>query len=65
MPAGYVYCRCRDCFELAIEPADVAGAYCWACEDAGCPAHQGQPGVSQDCQRPDAYGQAEEEPSTP
>lgn len=33
MSGGYIACACRDCFELAIgEP----GAFCHACEDAGC-----------------------------
>ena len=31
--SGYRPCACRDCFEIAIgEP----GAFCHACEDAGC-----------------------------
>ena len=49
---GYTACACRDCFEIAIgEPGE---AFCSCCEDAGCPDYQGQPGMSQECQRPDA-----------
>jgi hypothetical protein len=51
--SGYRPCACRDCFEIAIgEP----GAYCHECDDAGCPGYQGQPGMSQECQAPGAYG---------
>jgi hypothetical protein len=30
--------------------------YCAACAEAGCPDHQGVPGMSQECRAPGAYG---------
>lgn len=61
-PTGYTDCACRDCMDIAI---GVAGAaYCHGCRDAGCPGYQGQPGMSQECQRPDAYGAGEETPDS-
>lgn len=50
---GYRQCACRDCFEIVIgEP----GTFCDECVDAGCPDYQGVEGMSQECQREDAYG---------
>jgi hypothetical protein len=46
--SGYVDCKCRDCFELAIA-SDDDGAYCSECEEAGCVCDA-------ECQRADAYG---------
>jgi hypothetical protein len=58
--SGYRPCACRDCFEIAIgEP----GAYCHECDDAGCPGYQGQPGMSQECQAPGAYGGGDDDES--
>lgn len=56
MPSGYVPCKCRDCMEIAITGSGEASAYCNACALAGCPDYQGQPGMSQECQAPTAYG---------
>lgn len=56
--SGYQHCACRDCFDLAI---GVPGAFCWACKEAGCPDYQGQEGMSQECQRDDAYSGSEDE----
>mgnify|MGYP000014260040 CR=1 FL=1 len=56
--SGYRDCACRDCFELVIGPP---GTFCDGCKAAGCPDYQGQPGMSQECQREDAYGCGEEE----
>lgn len=56
---GYVPCACRDCMEPAI---GIRGkAFCLGCSDAGCPDYQGKRGMSQECQRPDAYGGDEAE----
>ena len=56
---GYTDCACRDCMEIAV---GVPGkAFCHECIDAGCPDYQGQPGMSQECQAPGAYGCDEEE----
>jgi hypothetical protein len=50
--SGYRSCACRDCMETAIgEP----GAFCPACEDAGCPDDR-------ECQASEAYGGEGEEP---
>lgn len=46
--SGYVSCACRDCPEIAI---GIPGDFCWACIKGGCPDYQGQPGMSQECQR--------------
>jgi hypothetical protein len=54
--SGYVQCACRDCMEIAISSGGKKRAFCSGCRDAGCPDYQGQPGMSQECQRPDAYG---------
>jgi hypothetical protein len=63
--SGYAHCHCRDCGETIIV-SDVerhrAGtngpedAYCDGCLDSGCPGYQGFEGMSQECQRADAYG---------
>jgi hypothetical protein len=53
MTTGYTNCACRDCFEIAI--GDAGKAFCHGCVEAGCPDYQGQPGMSQECQRDDAY----------
>lgn len=50
--SGYTTCQCRDCFELTV---GETGDYCQACLDAGCPDYQGVAGMSQECQRQDAY----------
>lgn len=48
--AGYVYCDCRDCFEITISKRETYSFdYCDGCEAAGC--EQGA-----ECKRPDAYG---------
>lgn len=47
-PSGYTDCACRDCFDTAI--GTPGKAMCWACEEAGCEANDGE------CQRSDAYG---------
>jgi hypothetical protein len=54
--SGYVPCACRDCMEVAIQGSAREPAYCVACEAAGCPDHQGVPGMSQECGAPGAYG---------
>jgi hypothetical protein len=51
---GYTYCKCRDCFEITI--GKYGNTFCSECIDAGCPDYQGVEGMSQECQRPDAYG---------
>jgi hypothetical protein len=51
--SGYLHCACRDCFEIVCgDPGD----FCDDCETAGCPGYQGVDGLSQECQRDDAYG---------
>lgn len=52
----YVNCRCRDCFLLAITNSPQKSAFCESCVVAGCPEVQQQPGMSQECQEPSAYG---------
>ena len=54
--SGCVPCACRDCMEIAIQGPGEKRAYCAACEAAGCPDHQGVPGMSQECRAPGAYG---------
>lgn len=50
--SGYQECHCRDCFEILVgEPDD----FCDECIEAGCPDYQGVLGMSQECQRSDAY----------
>jgi len=51
--SGYMYCTCRDCFELIV---GEEGDYCDDCIEAGCPDYQGQKGMSQECQGKHAYG---------
>lgn len=51
--SGYQTCGCRDCGELTV---GVVGEFCEECITAGCPDYQGVDGLSQECQRPDAYG---------
>jgi hypothetical protein len=48
--SGYMYCSCRDCFELII---GVPGDMCDECIKAGCEHNQ-------ECQSPYAYGCGEE-----
>jgi len=56
--SGYQHCACRDCFELIVgKPGD----FCDGCEEAGCPDYQEVEGMSQECQRLDAYGVGEED----
>lgn len=53
--SGYVHCKCRDCFEIAIDSDDDdgPGALCSGCFHAGC----GQASfLTGECQRSDAYG---------
>ena len=50
--SGYVYCHCRDCFDITV---GEAGEFCADCVDAGCPDYQGVEGMNQECQREDAY----------
>jgi hypothetical protein len=45
--------------EVAIPAAGEEKAYCTACEEAGCRDYQGVPGMSQECQAPEAYGDVE------
>ncbi len=52
--SGYVDCRCRDCFEIAIADDMTEGAFCWECREAGCEDDT-------ECQRPEAYGCGESE----
>lgn len=33
--SGYVNCKCRDCFEIAISSSDE-NEFCNECVDAGC-----------------------------
>lgn len=42
-------------------PGDVIAlpCYCRGCIEAGCPDYQGQPRMSQECQRTDAYSDDE------
>lgn len=56
--SGYLHCACRDCFEITIGDP---GEFCTECDEAGCPDYQGVSGLSQECQRPDAYGSGEDE----
>lgn len=56
MTSGYTHCACRDCFELVVSNDMSKPDFCSDCKKAGCPDYQGQPGMSQECQRPDAYG---------
>lgn len=52
---GYVHCKCRDCFDIAIAGDDDAdGTFCSDCEEAGCDGDG-------ECQREDAYGMDPEE----
>jgi hypothetical protein len=37
--AGYIYCACRDCFEITI---GTPGELCDDCEQAGCYAWPGE-----------------------
>ena len=34
--SGYVHCKCRDCFEIAIADYNETEAFCTECEEAGC-----------------------------
>jgi hypothetical protein len=47
--SGYVDCKCRDCFDVAIADDVRKGAFCHKCQDAGCTS-------TGECQRSDAYG---------
>ena len=48
--SGYVYCACRDCFEIAIAGANQdERALCHTCKEAGCDAEGGE------CNAPHAY----------
>lgn len=47
--SGYVPCKCRDCFEIAIASDMARGAFCHECESAGCDG-------SGECDAPGAYG---------
>lgn len=49
---GYQHCACRDCFDITF---GSPGVFCEECKEAGCPDYQGQKGMSQECQRDDAY----------
>ena len=55
MNSGYTHCRCRDCFEIVVSDDMSVPDYCDECVEAGCPDYQGVEGMSQECQRPDAY----------
>ena len=50
--SGYIYCHCRDCFDITVGDP---GEFCAECIDAGCPDYQEVEGMSQECQRDDAY----------
>lgn len=56
MPSGMTGCKCRDCMELTVSDDSDHPDFCFECIDAGCPDYQGVEGMSQECQRPDAYG---------
>ena len=56
MGSGYTHCKCRDCFEITVSNDMGNPDFCTECEEAGCPDYQGVEGMSQECQRPDAYG---------
>ena len=46
LSAGYVYCGCRDCFEITI---GAPGTLCSECVEAGCDPDK-------ECSAPGAYG---------
>jgi len=52
--SGYINCSCRDCFEVTV--GEGPEEFCHGCTESGCPDYQGQKGMSQECQRADAYG---------
>lgn len=60
--SGYTPCACRDCMDIAIS-AEMRGTYagpalCLPCVEAGCEIwHEGDCGMTYDCQRDDAYGE--------
>ena len=54
--SGYTHCQCRDCFEITVSDDQTKPDFCDDCTKAGCPDYQGVEGMSQECQRPDAYG---------
>lgn len=56
--SGYRDCSCRDCFELTV---GTPGEFCHGCIEAGCNQYQGVEGLSQECQRADAYGDDSDE----
>ncbi|TXI90580.1 MAG: hypothetical protein E6Q36_01230 [Chryseobacterium sp.] len=49
-PSGYTDCKCRDCFNVALD-----GGFCNECEDAGCEEDS-------ECQADGAYGVEEDAP---
>jgi len=55
MTSGYTHCKCRDCFEIVVSDNQDHPDFCDECRKAGCPDYQGVKGLSQECQRLDAY----------
>jgi hypothetical protein len=56
LESGYVHCRCRDCFDVAITSGGPA--LCHACRSAGCDANEMG---NTECSRADAYAGSESE----
>lgn len=65
MTSGYTQCKCRDCFEIVVSNDQAHPDFCDGCRKAGCPDYQGVKGMSQECQRPDAYGGEDGDPVLP
>ena len=65
MTSGYTQCKCRDCFEIVVSDDMDNPDFCDDCIKAGCPDYQGHKGLSQECQRPDAYGDDSDDPVLP
>jgi hypothetical protein len=51
---GYVFCACRDCFEIAIIVNDTTPTMCNFCKKVGCTPWSDE--NDGDCQREGAYG---------
>ena len=59
MTSGYTQCKCRDYFKIVVSDDMGNPDFCDDCKKAGCPDYQGVKDMSQECQRPDAYGASE------